>query len=267
MKTANRKVQGLALALRCHRAFGTSRMFGAYLAGATMLFGLALLGAASIAAAQTVTMIAQFKGGVRPNAVFNNSGFFNAARACTEQYPFAKFHQRTDELRENCQAKYMKAHGASAQALAFMRYAPVPAQITQVKIYSSAAVIYARMMWADASGGFALIGKSGQIVPMWEPPDFRTDPRFQDCEKGNPDLTLWATSLTGPQVQRLGGGGNTFIFTYDARTCHACANVCRVAVAYDFDYIGKFKRVRLFKVTGVTARLPQRRNIYHPPAG
>ncbi|MGH8011742.1 MAG: hypothetical protein ACREQ4_04495 [Candidatus Binataceae bacterium] len=68
-------------------------------------------------------------------------------------------------------------------------------------------------------------------------------------------------------VRRLGGGGSTFIFSYDSRTCHACANLCRVAVAYDFDYAGKFKRERLFKVTGITVHLPPRSNIYHSPGG
>ncbi|MGH8011743.1 MAG: hypothetical protein ACREQ4_04500 [Candidatus Binataceae bacterium] len=185
-----RKVQGPALALRHFFALQTCRRFSRHAASVTILLSVAILTLASGTGAQTVTTIKQFKGGVRPDAVFNNSSFFNAACACTGQYSFPKFRQHTNKMRKDCLARYMKAHGASTQAIAFMRYAPVPAQITQAKIYSSAAVVYARMMWADASGGFTLIGKSGQVVPMWEPPDFRTDPRFKTCAEGHPDLTL-----------------------------------------------------------------------------
>jgi hypothetical protein len=260
---ASRKARIVASLLRLFLSRkGVRTLFAIRIALASAL--IASLGLVNIpaAGAQTVTTVAQFKGGVGSNAVFNNTGFAEAAHSCTVKYPFSKF-RNADQLRKNCLAAYMKAHGASRQAIAFMRYAPVPAAITQVRMYSSAAVVYAKMMWADASGGFALIGKSGQIVPIWEPPSFKEDPRYEACAKGHPELTLWATSVTWPVVRRLGGGGQTFIFTFAARTCHACANVCKVAVAYDFDYVGKFKRVRLFKVTPVP---PTQENIYHPPA-
>ncbi len=73
----------------------------------------------------------------------------------------------------------MKEHGASAQAIAFMRFAPVPAAISEVKSYPVAAVVHADMMFADAADRWALIGKSGDVVQLWYGVELHRDPQFR----------------------------------------------------------------------------------------
>src|SRR5713101_6064485 len=59
-----------------------------------------------------------------------------------------------------------------------MRFAPVPAAISEVKSYPVAAVVHADMMFADAADGWALIGKSGDVVPLWYGVELDRDPQF-----------------------------------------------------------------------------------------
>ncbi len=123
-------------------------------------------------------LVPEFTGGVRPGLVFRHTGFMNEARACAEKFPFSKYHAHAGGMLKDCIGQYMKEHGASAQAIAFMRFAPVPAAISEVKSYPVAAVVHADMMFADAADGWALIGKSGDVVPLWYGVELDRDPSF-----------------------------------------------------------------------------------------
>ncbi|MGH7933512.1 MAG: hypothetical protein ACREQN_10130 [Candidatus Binataceae bacterium] len=220
---------------------------------AIVLSLLTALTCAAPAFALQATTIPAFVGGVRPGAIWHDKGFFDAARACFDKHPFARFHERAQTLQSDCEVDYMKRHGASAQAIAFMRYAPVPAQIDQVRHGRAASVVYADMMWADAASGFALVGKSGEVVPLWTAPELDNDPDYATFKRHYPDAMLWGTSVGWPQVTPGRQGGDRFVVTFNARTCHACATIGKAVVAYDFDQRGKFDGVRLLKISPVPA--------------
>ncbi len=71
-------------------------------------------------------------------------------------------------MRKDCIGQYMKEHGANAQAIAFMRFAPVPAAISEVKSYPVAAVVHADMMFADAADGLSLWILSEGGIRSWQ---------------------------------------------------------------------------------------------------
>jgi hypothetical protein len=91
----------------------------------------------------------------------------NEARACAEKFPFSKYHVHAGRMRKDCIGQYMKEHGASAQA------------------------IHADMMFADAADGWALIGKSGDVVPLWYGVQLDRDPQFARFVAEHQGATLW----------------------------------------------------------------------------
>src|SRR5271155_376319 len=106
---------------------------------AQLVFGclIVLMSLAVLAAADTEqpVVVSELVGGISSTAVFTNPGFFDAAHACFKQYPYSEFHAAAGERQKNCLADYMQRHGATAQAIAFMRAAPVPAAIAAVRVY------------------------------------------------------------------------------------------------------------------------------------
>ncbi|HXW85691.1 MAG TPA: hypothetical protein VEJ86_14890, partial [Candidatus Binataceae bacterium] len=135
-------------------------------AAAAVLLGLGL---GSAALAQTV--VAAFVGGAKPDAAFRDPNFVRQVHDCAATHPFQQYMEDTPKAVAKCVESYMQAHGASAQAIAFMRFAPVPSQISELRNYGPVSVAYAEMMFADRGDGWTLIGKSGVLVPLWAPQD------------------------------------------------------------------------------------------------
>jgi hypothetical protein len=198
--------------------------------------------------AQPAVLVPEFTGGLRPGLVFQHAGFMNEARACAEKFPFSKYHVHTDRMQKDCIGQYMKEHGASAQAIAFMRFAPVPAAISEVKSYSVAAVVHADMMFADAADGWALIGKAGDVVPLWYGVELDRDPQFARFAAKHQGATLWGDSIDWPKASLLDGGAEQFGFAFEIKTCHACAILAHARVGYDFDRNGKFAGTHLLTI-------------------
>jgi hypothetical protein len=191
-------------------------------------------------------LVPEFTGGVRAGLVFRHTGFMNEARACAEKFPFSKYHVHAGRMRKDCIGQYMKEHGASAQAIAFMRFAPVPAAISEVKSYPVAAVVHADMMFADAADGWALIGKSGDVVPLWYGVELDRDPQFARFVAKHQGATLWA--IDWPKASLLDDGAEQFGFAFEIKTCNACAILAHANVGYDFDRNGKFAGTHLLTI-------------------
>jgi hypothetical protein len=76
--------------------------------------------------AEKPVVVPGLAGGISSADVFGNHGFFGAARACFQRYPFSEFHAGAGARQKDCLADYMKRGGATPRAIAFMRAAPVP---------------------------------------------------------------------------------------------------------------------------------------------
>jgi hypothetical protein len=158
-------------------------------------------------------------------------------------------------MQKDCIGRYMKEHGASAQAIAFMRFAPVPAAISEIKSYPVAAVVHADMMFADAADGWALIQKSGELVPLWCGVEMDRDPQFAHFVAKHRGATLWGDSIDWPRTSLLDDGAEQFRFVFEIKTCNACAILAHANVGYDFDRNGKFAGAHLLTIVPAT---PQR---------
>ncbi len=202
----------------------------------------------AFAAESGISIVPDFAGGLSSSASFNPRGFFDAAHKCLEQFPFAKYQATADEHQRSCLAKWMKQNGASKQAIAFMRLAPVPATIAEVRNYGLVDVIHAAMVWADASEGWALVGKSGELVPLWNPPRLDSYPDYLKFKALHPDAIVWTDSLNWPQIRDVPVGGRELLFKFSLKTCHACANLGTADVAYQLDREGRFMGSRLIQI-------------------
>ncbi len=217
-------------------------------------FGLAALAvilltsSPALAAESAILTVPDFVGGLYPLAAFNHSGFFDAARRCLEQFPFVKYQAGAAVRQKSCLAEWMKQNGARQQAITFMRLAPVPATIVEVRDYGPVDVIHAAMMWADASEGWALVGKSGEMIALWNPPSLDSDAKYLKFKLLHPDAIVWTDSLTWPQMQNLPTGGTELLFGFSLKICHACARLGTAKVAYQFDHEGHFTDLRLIKI-------------------
>ncbi|MGD0291901.1 MAG: hypothetical protein ABSC63_19990 [Candidatus Binataceae bacterium] len=140
-------------------------------------------------------VVPELVGGISSTTVFANRGFFGAAHACFKQYPYSEFHAAAGERQKNCLADYMQRHGATAQAIAFMRAAPVPAAIAAVRVYGATAVVYASMLWADGADGWAIVSKSGVLMPLWQPPAIDDDPAYREFLHVHPGVSLWSDEI------------------------------------------------------------------------
>ncbi len=143
----------------------------------------------------------------------------------------------------------MRNQGATARAIAFMRYASAPAAISAVRVYGPVSVVQAAMLWADASEGWAIVARSGDVVPLWTPPELDSDSKFQKFRAAHPDASLWPASLTWPRVIMLSDGGRELDFDFALKTCHACADVGIASVGYFFGADGDFVGAHLIRIT------------------
>lgn len=187
------------------------------------------------------TPLREFSGGVRADAkLADPSIIFRISNACYAQFPFAR-HQSSAPA-ERCIIDKLRSAGASMQAIAFARFAPVPAALARVYRYRVAAAVYADMRWADGAGGWCLIGRAGDAVPMWGPIDLSRDPRFAAFAKTHPGAVAWMPDGPGeaPRVKALPRGGQRFIFKFALKSCRACALDGMAAIGFDFDAAGKF---------------------------
>lgn len=213
---------------------------------------LAALLIPAIAFAQKAKIIPEFVGGLKAQSAWTKSADFrSAAHACLDRFSFSKYRSRSDKLQKDCLARYLKAHGADPQAIAFMRFAPVPSVIAKLHKYRTADVVYADMMWADASGGWAIVGKSGEIVPLWAGINLTSDRRYRAFIKNHPRATLWSNRLDWPHVKNVGDGGQRFVFRFQLRNCNACAALADADVAFDFNRSGAFIGTHLEKIIAV----------------
>jgi hypothetical protein len=191
-------------------------------------------------------------GGVSSADVFGSHGFFGAARTCFKQYPFSEFQAGADARQKDCLADYMKRGGATPRAIAFMRAAPVPAAIAAVRNYRAAAVVYARMMWADGSDGWAIVGRTGVMVPLWLPPAVDRDPAYRAFVRGHPGVSLWSDALAWPSAASAGGGAQ-LAFAFSLKVCHACARLGAATVVYSFNRDGRYQGARLERIAAQPA--------------
>jgi hypothetical protein len=217
-------------------------------------FGLAALAvilltsSLALAAESAILTVPDFVGGLSPLAAFNHRGFFDAARRCLEQFPFAKYPAGAAVRQKSCLAEWMKQNGARQQAITFMRLPPVPATIAEVRDYGPVDVIHDAMMWADASDGWALVGASGEMIALWNPPRLDSDAKYLKFKMLHPDVIVWTDSLTWPQMQHLPTGGTELLFGFSLKTCHACARLGTAKVAYQFDHKGRFTGSQLIQI-------------------
>jgi len=212
-----------------------------------MIVSIVLAIAVFAGGAEKPVVVPELAGGISSAAVFGNHGFFGAARACFKQYPFSEFHADADARQKNCLADYMKRGGATPEAIAFMRAAPVPAAIAAVRSYGAAAVVYARMMWADGADGWAIVGRSGVLVPLWLPPAISHDPAYREFVRSHPDASLWSDALAWPPATSATGGAQ-LVFAFSLKVCHACAKLGTATVIYKFDRDGRFQGARLDRI-------------------
>jgi hypothetical protein len=95
------------------------------------------------------------------------------------------------------------------------------------------------MMWADGSDGWALIGDSGEVVPLWTAPPIERDAAFRGFAAQHPGVSAWSDSLTWPRGHPT-EGGEALRVRFGLKTCHACAQVGEAFVKYNFDAYGRF---------------------------
>jgi hypothetical protein len=208
--------------------------------------GMVRVGATAGDAASPL-IVPELIGGISPRAVFRSTGFFAAARACSTKYPFGEFQAAAQAHQQDCLADFMKRHGATPQAIAFMRAAPVPTAIAAVREYGATALVYASMLWADGSDGWAIVGKSGVLVPLWYPPAIANDPRYRAFVRAHPGALLWSDRIDWPPAD-LTANGAALPFVFSLKVCRACATLGTASVVYSFDRAGHYRGVRLRRI-------------------
>jgi hypothetical protein len=197
--------------------------------------------------AQKPIIVPELAGGISLTIVFDDPGFFEAARQCFDQYSFDKFGASADERQKKCLADYMTSHGAGAPAIAFMRAAPVPSTVLAVRAYGAVAVVHAAMLWADGSDGWAIIDKPGELIPLWTPPDIDADPAYREFIRQHPGASLWSDTIGWPQIASA-ANGTRLTFDFSLKVCHACARLGRATVIYNFDLRGSFQKAQLQQI-------------------
>lgn len=206
----------------------------------TLTIALMLGGGQSRAIAQSATLIPAFKGGVRRNAVLQDpQSIIPISTAC---YVAASGKGNSHDAAQSCIIDKLKTARASAQAIAFAAYAPVPAAIEYYKRYRSVTAVYAIMRWADGASGWVLIGDSGEAIGMWEPTGGEQDPKFAIFARVHSGATLWMP--VGHDDMPLGlpisNGGERLIMPFTIKTCHACAIIGKARLGFDFDRAGRY---------------------------
>src|SRR5271163_3382811 len=97
------------------------------------------------------------------------------------------------------------------------------------------------MLRADGSDGWAIIAKSGELIPLWTPPDIDGEPAYREFIRQYPGVSLWSDTIGWPQVVSA-TNGSQLAFDFSLKVCHACASLGRATVIYDFDQGGRFQK-------------------------
>jgi hypothetical protein len=222
---------------------------------ALILLGLCFSGRGTARGGEVeATRLPEFAGGVRAGAkLADPSIIYRISSACYDRYSSAP--NDSSERAETCILEQLRHAGAGPQALAFARYAAGasgPAAIAHIHRHRVADAVYADLYAADISGAWFLIGRSGDVIPLWALANLEDDARFAAVLKRFPGASLWMPEGANAafHVEDLPRGGQRFIFPYDLKTCHACASVGTAAVGFDFDAAGNFTGMEL---TGIAA--------------
>ena len=212
---------------------------------------------ADAAEAALAAHVAALAGGLYSADSFHQPGFFDAARECLSRYAGAKDPEEADLRQKACLANWMRKQGATPYAIAFMRYASAPAAISAVRVYGPVSVVRAAMLWADASEGWTIVGRSGDIVPLWTPPDLDSDSAFHKFRAAHADASLWPAALTWPRVVARSDGGRELDFNFAVKTCHACADLGIATIGYVFSADGDFVAMHLIRIVSEPAPAQQ----------
>jgi hypothetical protein len=218
---------------------GQRRVAGRIAAALALAIPLVLGPGRGWALAQAATLLPAFKGGVRRDAILKDpQGIISISSAC-----YAANGGTSPGSAQRCIADKLKVMGASAQAIAFADYAPVPSAIEYYKQYRNAAAVYAVMRWADGASGWCLIGRSGQAIGMWEPTSAEHGPKFIAFARVHPNAILWMPTDRGdvPEVIALPKGVERLIMPFKVKECNACAIIGNAQVGFDFDHAGNYR--------------------------
>ena len=204
----------------------------------------------SSAIAQEATLLPAFKGGVRRDAILKDpQAIISISSACYAAIPANG--GNSAGATQQCIIDKLKAIGASAQAIAFAHFAPVPSAIEYYKQYRNAAAVYALMRWADGASGWCLIGASGEAIGMWEPTGAEHDPKFAGFARVHPNAALWMPidRDDAPKVITIAGGAEWLIMPFKVKDCHACAIIGDAQVGFDFDRSGRYRGAVLMNIS------------------
>ncbi len=178
------------------------------------------------------TRLPEFAGGVRDGAkLADPSIIYRISEACPTTA---------------CVIQHLKHAGAGPQALAFARYTTdvfeARGAIASIHRHRVADAVYADIDAGDIAGAWFLIGRSGDVVPLWTPVTLELKPRFAALLKSYPGATLWMPEDPHARfrVQDLPRGGQRFIFDFGVKRCHVCKVDSVVAIGFDFDAAGAF---------------------------
>ena len=222
-------------------------------ATATIALGVTLGGLSGLAEVPKATLIPAFVGGVRKDALLKDPQTIIAISS--RCYEAASHAQDAPAASARCIDNELKRNGAGAQAIAFARYAPVPAVIEHFTSYRDAAAVYAVMRWADGASGWCLIGVSGEAVGMWEPTGAEHDPKFVAFVQAHPNAILWmpVDKADAPSVVELEQGNERFVFPFTIKPCHACAVMGHGLIGFEFDRAGRYHGAELLSIASATA--------------
>lgn len=157
----------------------------------------------------------------------------------------------TDTPVDDCLIQTIRASGGSASAVAAVESLNATGNPGYVSAYRSegrigiATVVYP--FRANTNEGTLLIPASGAPINVDTPPDSVEDaPAFKAFTAANPDATPFAPASLA-RAEPL-GSGQRLVYATPLKTCHACATVGTVEIAYDFDGQGAASGVSVLSV-------------------
>lgn len=184
-----------------------------------------------------------FKGGIKQSAVFNQGAA--AVHYCLTP---------TNHDVPSCLLQYYKSHGASAQAIEFMKLSH--GYIQKINYQRNLAVVLANVLAGDHSQAIYIINTQGDFLdPVYLDQtldknlqnQFNKNKQYQALVKKNNNL-FYINADLAPQVEQTKNGNLSVIFNYRIASCMACAKVASAKVAFNFYNNGKFKNIVLLAV-------------------
>lgn len=152
----------------------------------------------------------------------------------------------------SCLIGFMERAGASSAAVAFARGLGGEGYLRRVSTGEPVAVGEAEYPFrANTNSAFLLLNGSPPVVDPADPALLRPllgDERLAAIRGASPEASLWPGDAGPPAVVPRPGGGPRFVFAVPVRVCHACADLARARVAFDFDGDGAFLGARLLTI-------------------